>query len=74
MRKKVLEILGGVNPRFLLNPEVDFLEEGLIDSFEIMNLVAELEKTFQVEIDPELIIPSNFQNLESIVKMLEGII
>lgn len=74
MKDKILAILSGINGEISKNPEVNLLSSGIIDSFEIVNLVVELEEAFDIEIDPELVVPDNFQTLDAIVKMVEGIV
>lgn len=74
MKEKVLAILGEINEKIAENQEVDLLASGIIDSYEIVNIVVELEEAFDMEIDPELVVPENFQTVDAIVKMVEGII
>ncbi len=74
MREKVLEVLCQVNPKIVNNVEADLLETGLIDSFEIVNVVMELEGALNIEIDPELVTPENFQTVDAIAKLVESII
>lgn len=73
MREKVLEVLNEINPDIVKNQDEDLLKAGFIDSFEIINIVMALEQTFSIEIDPELIISTNFQTIDSIVEMLKKI-
>ena len=49
----------------------DFIEAGVLDSFDIVNLVGELEDQFDIEISGRDIIPENFVSVESIENMLE---
>ena len=52
--------------------DASFLESGMIDSMGIMELVAFLEKTFQIKIeDPELI-PQNLDSLDRILVFLKA--
>lgn len=74
MREKVIEILCEINNEIKDNLEVDLLAAGFIDSFEIVNLVVELEEAFDMEIDPELVVPENFQTVDAIVELVENII
>lgn len=74
MRERIMRVLLSVNPKFDEYWDADFLEEGLIDSFEIMNIIMQLEQEFAVEIDPELILPENFCSLEAILKLVEQIV
>lgn len=74
MREKVFEVLCRVNPKIANDREADLLETGLIDSFEIVNVVMELESALNIEIDPELVSPENFQTVDAIVKLIESIV
>lgn len=74
MRERIMRILLSVNPKFDKHWDADFLEEGLIDSFEIMNIIMQLEQEFAVEIDPELILPENFCSLEALETLIKQII
>lgn len=74
MREKVIEALCEINSEIGENPDVDLLASGIIDSYEMVNLVVELEETFDIEIDPEYVVPENFHNVEAIVKMIESIV
>lgn len=73
-KEKVLAILCEANPKISDHVDADLLKEGYIDSFEIVNIVMTLEDTFNIEIDPELIIPENFQTLNCIVQLIEKIV
>lgn len=73
-KEKVLAILCEANPKISDHIDADLLKEGYIDSFEIVNIVMTLEDTFNIEIDPELIIPENFQTLNCIVQLIEKIV
>lgn len=74
IKETVLEILREINPGISDDIEADLLKNGAIDSYEIVNVVMELEDAFGIEIDPELIIPSNFQTIASIIKLIEGLL
>lgn len=71
MREKVLEVLCSVNSKTANHMDDNLIEAGVIDSFEIVNVVMELEEVFNVEIDPELVNPENFQSVDAIVNLME---
>ncbi|MBO4981790.1 MAG: acyl carrier protein [Lachnospiraceae bacterium] len=71
IKDKVVKVLCEVNPRIWENLESDLLEEGMIDSFEIVNIVMELEEAFDMEIDPEEITPDNFKTVAAIVDLIK---
>ncbi len=47
------------------------LDSGIIDSFDIVDLVGSIEEKFCIEIDGDDIIPDNFQSIDSIAAMIE---
>lgn len=71
MREKVMEALCRINPKIAEHADEDLIETGFIDSFEIVNLVVELEDIFCIDIDPEEILPDNFQTVNAIVNLME---
>ena len=47
------------------------IEDGLIDSLQLMELVSEIESEFQIEIEPEDFIPENFKTINHIEKLIK---
>lgn len=70
MREQILEILAEVDDR--IEEGVDLIEEGVINSFVIVNIVMELEEAFDIEIDAENVTAENFQSVESILALVEN--
>ena len=72
MKEKIIKILNDLRPEFDFSQEgVDFIEEGMLDSFDVVNLVTELDQTFGISIDGVDILPENFATVESIEKLLK---
>ena len=67
---KVLEILTGIRPEFDFATSEDFFEDGLLDSFDLVTLVAELDEVYGISIDGIHILPENFANVAAIEAML----
>ena len=72
MKEKVLNVLKGINPA--IKEGVNLLDEGIIDSFEVVNIVMELEETFEVEIDAEEVIAENFATVDAIIALMERMV
>ena len=76
MKDSILEVLKQVIGDTDFVSSQDFIEDGLMDSFEIVELVSGLEDQFSIEINGSDIIPENFMNLEAIealvLKYTEG--
>ncbi len=65
------EILKEIRPEFDFTASEDFIADGMLDSFDVVTLVSELDKTHSISIDGVDILPENFRNLEAIRKLLE---
>ncbi len=71
MKEKIVAILNELRPEFDFSEEgVNFIEEGLLDSFDVVNLVDELDSTFGISIDGVDILPENFASIEAITNLL----
>ena len=70
MREQIIRILTELRPEFDFSQKVDFIEEGMLDSFDIVSLVSELDATYGISIDGMDILPENFATVESIERLL----
>lgn len=71
MEEKILKILSGLRPEFDFTQKVDFIEEGMLDSFDIISLISELDNAFGIIINGEDVIPENFSSVEAISGLLK---
>jgi acyl carrier protein len=71
MRDKVVKILNGIRPEFDFNIETNFVDNGILDSFDIVSLVTSLDEEFNISIDGLDIIPDNFGGVDKIVDLLK---
>lgn len=71
MTQQILDILSGLRPENNFSVSSDFIGEGLLDSFDIVSLVTELEDAFSITIDGEDILPENFSSLNAIESLVE---
>lgn len=71
MREKIIQILTDLRPEFDFTEDVNFIEEGMLDSFDIVTLVSDLDSTFGISIDGVDILPENFATVEAIENLLK---
>ncbi len=71
MEEKILAILKDIRPEFDFETSEDFVEDGYLDSFDIVTLVSELEETFDVIIDGLDILPENFNTVAAQMQTTE---
>lgn len=48
------------------------ITDGLLDSFDIISLITELEEAFDIEIDPEDVVSENFESVDAITALVES--
>ncbi len=70
MKQKVINILQEIRPEFDFTQEVNFIDQGMLDSFDVVSLVSALDETFDISIDGMDILPENFATIDSIVLLL----
>ena len=68
--KTILELLVNIRPEFDFSTSENFLTDGMLDSFDVMTLIADLEKNYAVTIDGLDILPSNVKNVAAIRQLL----
>tara|TARA_B100000242_G_C42985552_1_gene457458 strand:+ start:585 stop:833 length:249 start_codon:yes stop_codon:yes gene_type:complete len=66
---EIVSDLSEVDPEVIKNS--DLLEEGILDSMFIINLISLLENTYSISIEDSDILPENFNNINSIFKLLK---
>lgn len=68
--EKILKILKGIRPEYDFSESGDFIDEGLLDSFDIVTLVSDLESEYGIIIDGLDIISDNFNSVDAIVDLV----
>lgn len=66
MQEHILGLLRELQPSHDFEASADFVEDGLLDSFDIVTLVSDLENQFGVIISALDILPENFGTIEAI--------
>lgn len=69
MKDKILKILKNINPE--INENINLIENGVLDSFDIINIVSTLEDEFDFVFDAEDIVKENFEKVDNIVNLVE---
>ena len=72
MKNEILEILRETRPESDFSISDNFINEALLDSFDIVVLVDELENKFGVKIDGAEILPENFVSIDAIIRLIKS--
>lgn len=73
MKEKVVEILSDIRPDVDFETEAQLITNGVLESFDILSIVAELSDEFDVTIRPKDLVPENFNSVDAMVEMLKGL-
>jgi acyl carrier protein len=68
--KTVLEMLKGIRPEFDFTTSEDFIADGMLDSFDVITLISELDHRYGISIAGTDILPENVRNLAAIQQLL----
>ena len=74
MEEKVLEILEEYCEEAIDYTGDNMMEEGIIDSFTVINIVSELEDAFDIEVDAKYVVAENFRNKEAIRDLVRRLV
>jgi len=66
IRRYILENLLFTNDETQLRNDASFLEEGIVDSTGVLELVMFVEETFNIVVEDEEIVPENFDSVEKL--------
>jgi acyl carrier protein len=68
--KTVLEVLNGIRPEFDFTTSEDFIADGMLDSFDVVTLINELDQSYGISIAGTDILPENVRNVAAIKQLL----
>ena len=68
---ELMEILQELRPDVDFENETQLITNGVLDSFDIVALVGELNDAFDIEIKPNNLIPENFNSAKAMWAMIE---
>ncbi len=73
MKETIIRIISEINPYVDILESTDLISEEVLDSIGIVLLIQQIEENFDVSIPQEDINLEDFQNISSIMDMLERI-
>lgn len=71
MKEEIIAILNDLRPEFDFSENVNFIEEGMLDSFDVVSLVDELESQFNIKINGTDVIAENFSTIDKIEALVK---
>ncbi len=69
--EELLEILRGIKPDIDFENCTTLIDDELLDSFDIISIVAELNEAFDLQIPASEIVPDNFNSAAALYAMIK---
>lgn len=66
----LIRILSEIKPGVDFEEEENLMEDEILDSFDIVSLVAKIDEEFDVEITPKDLVPENFKSAKTIYDLI----
>ena len=68
--EQLQQILEEIRPDIDFTKETKLIDDGVLDSFDIISIVGELNMTYDIEINVEDLLPENFNSMEAIYELV----
>jgi acyl carrier protein len=69
--EQLMELLEGIRPDIDFANEKSLVTDRLLESFDIINLVSEIDDEFDVKIKPADLVPENFDSVEAMWALIQ---
>lgn len=69
--EELFKVLERIKPGVDFRNNTNLIDDEILDSFDIVTLVAALDEEFDVQITAKDILPENFNSAEAIYKLIE---
>lgn len=69
--EELIEVLKGIKPGVDFENEKNLIEDEILDSFDIISIVAAIDDEFDVKITAKDIIPENFNSAEALYGLIQ---
>lgn len=67
----LMEILESLHPEIDFNTCETLIDDGLIDSFDIVTIISEINEEYDVVIPAEEIVPDNFNSAKALYALIQ---
>ena len=68
--EQLIAILSGLHPEIDFETTEDLIDDGILDSLDIVSIVSSVYSEFDVTIPPEEIIPENFNSAGAVMELI----
>lgn len=68
---KLLSLLSEIRPDIDFETETSLIDDGILDSFDVVSIISEIDDVYGVQIRINELDPENFNSAEAILKLIE---
>lgn len=72
-REKLLKILEDILPGVDFEKETALVDDGILESLDIVSVVTEIMDVFDVEIDVDDLLPENFNSVDAMLSLIDSL-
>ena len=69
--EELKELLEGIRPDIDFDKEKKLIDDGILDSIDIIGMITEINDSFDVEINVQYLLPENFNSIEAIYALIQ---
>ena len=69
--EELRKLLNEIKPKVDFTKEKALLDDGILESFDVIQILSEIMETYGIQIDADDIIPENLNSLEQIYDMIQ---
>lgn len=69
--EQLKELLEGIRPDLDFEAEDKLIDDGILDSIDVLSIVAEINDTFDVDIKVQFLLPENFNSMQAIYELIQ---
>ena len=73
MKEKVLEILRKIRDDVDFDVETALIDDGILDSFDIIAIVSDFNDEFDVSITADELEPENFNSVDAMIELIKSL-
>lgn len=70
--EQLLEILGEICPGVDFETETALIDDGILESLDIVTIVAEIMDRFDVELNVDDLLPENFNSAQAMMALIDS--
>lgn len=73
MKETIISILQNIRPEADYTKSSNYIDDGLLDSFDLVALISDIEDTLNIQIPITEVKQSNFANIDTIISLIEKV-